>query len=85
MFINLLSHIFILFCERPVKTKTSLKSLKSGLKLRPQKTAEDWSIAVQSGLLTILDNGGPVSVSVLPKTGKRPDRTELPNTIQHCV
>ena len=51
MFINLLSHIFILFCERPVKTKTSLKTAKdqsfdnigqwwTGLGLGPSKNGQ---------------------------------------------
>ena len=41
---------------------------------------KDQSIAVRSGLLTILDNGRPVSVLVVPKMGKRPDQTRLSNT-----
>jgi len=46
----------------------------------PQKTDMDRSSPVRSGLFKVFDFEGPVSVPVLPKKGKRPDRTGLSNT-----
>ena len=56
---------------KPVKTETGLKT---GLDRKVR------SKAVQSGLLGPQNIYRPVSVSVFPKMGQKPDRTGLQNT-----
>ena len=46
------------------------------------KTALNRSTSVQSGFSWFINLGRPVSVSVLPNLGERPNRTELPSTKQ---
>ena len=73
MFINLPSHIFILFCERPVKTKTSLKTAKD--RKRPPKTGLLRSGPVFWQSWTMVDRSRSRSFQKWAK-----DWTRLPNT-----